>query len=89
LSLSQVFFNVVIAAFSLGQAFPNLENLLTAAGAAVAIFEIIARQPTIDASSDEGLVPEKSESTIQFNNVCFSYPTRPDVKVGLVCWFVC
>jgi len=43
LSLSQVFFNVVIAAFSLGQAFPNLENLLTAAGAAVAIFEIIAR----------------------------------------------
>ncbi len=39
----QVFFAVLIGAFSLGQAAPNLENLLTAAGAAGTIFETIDR----------------------------------------------
>lgn len=41
------------------------------------------QQPPIDSSSDEGLVPVKSDSTIQFNNVRFKYSTRPDVKVML------
>ena len=39
--------------------------------------------PPIDWSSDEGLVPEKLDSTIEFNNVSFAYPTRPDVQVQL------
>ena len=51
------------------------------------------QQPTIDTASNQGTVPEKSESSIQFNNVCFSYPTRPDVKVGVglvgVFWWLC
>ena len=41
------------------------------------------QQPPIDSSSDEGLVPVKSDSTIQFNNVRFKYSTRPDGKVML------
>ena len=36
-------FGVLIGAFSLGQAAPNLEGLLTAAGVSVAIFDIIDR----------------------------------------------
>ena len=36
-------FGVLIGAFSLGQAAPNLEDLLTAAGASGAIFDIIDR----------------------------------------------
>ncbi len=47
----QVFFSVLIGAFSLGQAAPNLENLLTAAGAAGAIFETIDRVRTLTAES--------------------------------------
>ena len=39
----QVFFAVLIGAFALGQAVPNLENLATAAGAAGTIFETIDR----------------------------------------------
>ena len=36
-----VFFAVIIGAFSLGQAGPNAESLVTAAGAAGEVFEII------------------------------------------------
>lgn len=39
----QVFFAVLIGAFSLGQAAPNFESFLTAAGAAGTVFEIIDR----------------------------------------------
>ena len=42
-SVPQAFFAVIIGAISLGQATPNLENLMTAAGAAGAIFEVINR----------------------------------------------
>ena len=38
-----VFFAVIIGAFALGQAGPNVESLITAAGAAGEVFEIIDR----------------------------------------------
>ena len=43
MSLFQVFFAVLIGAFALGQAGPNVEGLFTAAGAAGTIFETIDR----------------------------------------------
>ena len=39
----QVFFAVLIGAFALGQAMPNLENLTSAAGASIIIFQTIDR----------------------------------------------
>ena len=41
--LLQVFFAVLIGAFSIGQAAPNLDKLVTAAGASVAIYDVIDR----------------------------------------------
>ena len=41
--LFQVSFAVLIGAFALGQAGPNLEVLLTAAGAGGTIFKVIGR----------------------------------------------
>jgi len=41
--LLQVFFAVLIGAFALGQALPNAQNLITAAGSAGFIFKIIDR----------------------------------------------
>ena len=41
--LQQSFFALIIGAFSLGQAAPNMENLMTAAGASVSIYETIDR----------------------------------------------
>ena len=40
---TQVFFAVLIGAFAIGQAGPNVANLLTAAGASGAIYDTIDR----------------------------------------------
>lgn len=39
--LLQVFFSVIVGAFSLGQAAPNLESVAKARGAAYEIYQII------------------------------------------------
>ena len=39
----QVFFSVFTGAFSLGQGIPSIESVLTAAGVAGAIFDVIRR----------------------------------------------
>jgi ATP-binding cassette subfamily B (MDR/TAP) protein 1 len=77
-----VFFSVIIGAFSLGQAAPNIETLLTAAGSATTVYKTIDRTPPIDSSSEAGLKPEKLNPTIELRNVNFTYPTRPDVQVS-------
>ena len=41
----------------------------------------LSQVPPIDSSSDEGLIPDKLNPTIKFQDVCFSYPARPDVQV--------
>lgn len=53
----QVFFSVLIGAFALGQAFPNLEVLLTAAGASDTILEIINRVTPFPPRYWEGVNP--------------------------------
>uniref|UniRef100_A0A8D0GPQ2 Uncharacterized protein n=1 Tax=Sphenodon punctatus TaxID=8508 RepID=A0A8D0GPQ2_SPHPU len=74
-----VFFAVLIGAFSLGQASPNLESIASARGAAYEVYKIINKPRLIDSSSKEGYVPEKLRGEIEFKNICFSYPSRPDV----------
>ena len=37
------------------------------------VFETLERVPPIDASSDEGLKPEKVEGHVQFDSIGFSY----------------
>ncbi|KAL6608846.1 P-loop containing nucleoside triphosphate hydrolase protein [Neocallimastix sp. 'constans'] len=51
-----------------------------ASGAAMKLFEIIERKPSIN--SDVGEIPkEPLQGYIQFDNVVFNYPARPDVDV--------
>ena len=76
------FFTVIVGAFSFGKAFPFIEDLLTAMGAAVNIFETIDRIPEIDSFSDKGMKPETLKPSIQFKNVEFAYPSRANVKVS-------
>lgn len=80
-SLTQVFFGVLIGSISLGNAFNNLESMSNARGAAVRVFQIIDQQSSIDALSEEGLKPDTLQGTIEFRNVAFSYPSRPDVTI--------
>ncbi|XP_055338409.1 ATP-dependent translocase ABCB1-like [Paramacrobiotus metropolitanus] len=76
-----VIFSVIIGAFSIGMAAPHLATIATAKGAAATIFEVIDSAPTIDSYSDAGARPDKCEGRIEFRNIKFRYPTRPDVEV--------
>ncbi|XP_009482160.2 ATP-binding cassette sub-family B member 5 [Pelecanus crispus] len=76
-----VFFSVLIGAFSLGQAAPNLESVANARGAAYEVYRIINKKRLIDSSSKEGYKPDKLVGEIEFRNIHFNYPSRPDVKI--------
>ncbi|XP_075067982.1 ATP-dependent translocase ABCB1 isoform X5 [Mixophyes fleayi] len=76
-----VFFAVIIGAFTLGQAAPNIEAFSNARGAAYAIFNIIDTVPKIDSFSSVGFKPDKIKGDIEFRNVKFTYPSRPDIQV--------
>ncbi|CAC5425119.1 ABCB1 [Mytilus coruscus] len=76
-----IFMGVMIGAMSLGQAFPTLEVIGNARGAAEKVYEIIEQKSEIDFSSKEGGILEKVEGNILFKNLYFTYPARPDVQV--------
>ncbi|NXA55097.1 MDR1 protein, partial [Nothocercus julius] len=76
-----VFFSVLIGAFSIGQTAPSIEAFANARGAAYAIFNIIDNEPQIDSYSEAGHKPDHIKGDLEFQNVCFNYPARPDVKV--------
>jgi ABC-type multidrug transport system fused ATPase/permease subunit len=66
---------------SLAQAFPTLETIGNAKGAATKVYSIIEQQSNIDSSSDAGEKPATISGKIQFQNVSFTYPSRPDIQV--------
>uniref|UniRef100_A0A7M4FBR5 Bile salt export pump n=1 Tax=Crocodylus porosus TaxID=8502 RepID=A0A7M4FBR5_CROPO len=80
-TLLQVFFGVLIGALNLGQASPCLEAFATGRGAATGIFETIDEKPTIDSMSENGYKLDKVKGEIEFHNVTFYYPSRPEVKI--------
>ena len=59
-----------------------MECFSAAQGAATAIFKIIDRTPKIDAMSPDGAIINYGiKGDLEFENVSFSYPSRPDVQV--------
>ncbi|KAF0026456.1 hypothetical protein F2P81_021193 [Scophthalmus maximus] len=80
-SLIQVFFAVLVGAINLGQASPCLHVFASGRAAAKTIFETIDREPKIDCFSEEGHKLDKVKGDIEFHNVSFFYPSRPEVKI--------
>uniref|UniRef100_A0A6Q2Y9K0 Bile salt export pump n=1 Tax=Esox lucius TaxID=8010 RepID=A0A6Q2Y9K0_ESOLU len=80
-TLLQVFFGVLIAAMNLGQASSCLEAFAAGRGAATIIFETIDREPEIDCLSEAGYRLDKVKGDIEFHNITFRYPSRPDVVI--------
>ncbi|ETE69646.1 Bile salt export pump, partial [Ophiophagus hannah] len=78
---SGVFLGVLVGALNLGQAAPCLEAFATGRGAATNIFETIDEKPRIDCMSEDGYKLDKVRGEIEFHNVTFHYPSRPDVKI--------
>ncbi|RKP14474.1 P-loop containing nucleoside triphosphate hydrolase protein [Piptocephalis cylindrospora] len=76
-----VFLVLIDGSMALGQAGPNIAAITTAMGAATKVFSVIDRSPVIDSSLTRGEKPEKVEGALEFRNVTFHYPTRPDVPI--------
>ena len=71
-------FAVIFASFSLSQIAPRIENFAKAVAAAQKIFQTIYRVPSIDSLSDAGERPKDIQGDIEFKNVSFIYPSRPE-----------
>ncbi|KAH9617662.1 hypothetical protein KSS87_013634, partial [Heliosperma pusillum] len=74
-------FNVVIAGISLGQAAPDITAFLRARVAAYPIFTMIERAKGSKNNSTSGKKLDKVDGHIEFRDVYFSYPSRPEAKI--------
>ncbi|EAW07563.1 ABC transporter ATP-binding protein [Aspergillus clavatus NRRL 1] len=77
-----VIFVLIDASFILSQVAPFIHVFASAAGASERLLQVINRPSAIDGTSDEG---DKSagfgQEDIRFEDVHFTYPSRPDVPV--------
>ncbi|KAM4688621.1 ATP-binding cassette sub-family B member 5-like [Discoglossus pictus] len=76
-----VFFSVIMSSYCFGQATSHFEAFSVARGAAYNIFKIIDQTSTIDSFSAHGYKPDNLNGNVEFKNVNFCYPSRPDVQV--------
>ena len=84
----KVFLGVMIGAMSLSGCGDVLNAFGEATGAATKLFHIIERKPLIDADA-EGDSKSHLNGEIEFRNVHFSYPARPEVEVLKGIHFTC
>ncbi|KAL7334188.1 hypothetical protein PS15p_202992 [Mucor circinelloides] len=74
-------FAMIMGAMALLMVPQNLAAVSSACGAAYRIFNTIDRVPSIDVDAPGGVMLEKFTGEIEFRDVKFSYPTRPDITV--------
>ncbi|TPX37398.1 hypothetical protein SeLEV6574_g07885 [Synchytrium endobioticum] len=65
----------------LGNVMMYLQAVNEAQGAAQKVFEVIGRKPALDITAKDGKVLEDVKGRIEFRNVTFRYPARPEVTV--------
>lgn len=75
------FSSVIFGAQSAGTVFSFSPDMGKAKNAAMEFKKLIDRKPEIDTWSTEGDVVEDIEGTIEFRDVHFRYPTRPEQPV--------
>ncbi|OEL38321.1 ABC transporter B family member 4 [Dichanthelium oligosanthes] len=76
-----VIFAVLTGSLALGQASPSMKAFAAGQAAAYKMFETINREPEIDAYSATGRKLDDIQGNIEFREVYFSYPTRPDEQI--------
>ncbi|XP_040289636.1 ATP-binding cassette sub-family B member 5-like isoform X4 [Bufo bufo] len=76
-----VLFSVILSSYCVGQAASHLDAFSVARGAAYKIFQIIDQVSTINSYSTDGYKPDNIKGNIEFKNVHFCYPSRPNVQV--------
>lgn len=79
----QILFSVYMATQSITFCVPHVETFAAARGAAASLFELLERDPKIDSMAKTGVSPRRVIGEIKLEDVHFSYPSRPDIKVQL------
>ncbi|KAK4803765.1 hypothetical protein SAY86_003582 [Trapa natans] len=74
-------FSAIVGGMSLGQSFSNLGAFSKGKAAGYKLMEIIKQKPTITQESSEGQCLPEINGNIEFKDVTFSYPSRPDVII--------
>ncbi|CAG2104143.1 unnamed protein product, partial [Medioppia subpectinata] len=72
---------VILGTATVGQAVAFASDYQTGRVAAVHIFKLLDRMPKILVNALTGDKPTKCEGNFRFNDLQFTYPTRPNVKV--------
>ena len=80
-TLSQFVLFAVFAAGGLGELSQVWGEISAAAGAASRLAELLAIVPAIRAPETPRPLPSPSPGTVEFRNVSFAYPSRPDEPV--------
>ncbi|GLU05185.1 hypothetical protein SLE2022_222980 [Rubroshorea leprosula] len=76
-----ILFSVLVGSFSLGQASPCMTAFAAGQAAAFKMFEAIETKPDIDAYDTNGSKLDDISGDIEFKDVNFSYPERPDEQI--------
>ncbi|KAI8976833.1 putative ABC transporter protein [Pilobolus umbonatus] len=75
------FFAMVYSAQSMLLLPSNISSVSSACGAAYKVFATIDRVPEIDPDNKQGITKERITGEIEFKNIQFAYPTRPDIPI--------
>ncbi|KAI3026336.1 hypothetical protein CBS147347_4993 [Aspergillus niger] len=76
-----VLMSVIVAASSMTAISPSMIDFTRAAASASELFKLIDRKSSIDPFDESGESPSNVVGDISVNDVVFSYPSRPDLKV--------
>lgn len=77
------FFLIITATFSLAESVSFIGDIAAAKGVAKKIFSIIDKKSEIDVFDENngGKILENLEGSIEFDNVFFNYPSRPEANI--------
>ncbi|KAG6656427.1 hypothetical protein I3843_04G021200 [Carya illinoinensis] len=69
---------IAVGGLALGAALSNLKYFSEAMSAGERIMEVIKRVPKIDSDNMDGQILERVSGNVEFRNVEFAYPSRPE-----------
>ncbi|KAL8137374.1 hypothetical protein V2J09_003375 [Rumex salicifolius] len=72
---------LAVGGLALGSGLSNVKYFSEAAAAGERIMEVINRVPTIDSENTDGQILENVIGEVEFRNVEFSYPSRPETLI--------
>lgn len=80
-NMFKVYAAITFSSMALGRLFAQLPDTKKARDACELALNVMHRVSKIDSMSEEGLRPDRIIGDIQFKNVYFKYPNRPNLKI--------